>query len=96
VCVCVCVCVCVRVCVCACARACARARSSSNTQLKAENAFFPTAIHVLSQCGISYFADITGLLHTTIQFCKAIMPDTDYTQLFFLQFVTARIGQKIT
>ena len=46
--------------------------------------FFPTAIHVLSKCGISYFADLTGLLHITIQFCKAVIPHRDYTKLFFL------------
>ena len=56
----VCVCVCVRV----------RVYSSSVTQLTDENAFFPpAAIHVLSKCGISYFADLTGLLHTPIRVC---------------------------
>ena len=68
------VCVCVRACVC----------SSSITHLTDENAFFPTAIHVLSKCGISYFADLPGLLHTTIQFCKAIISRRAYTKLFFL------------
>jgi len=57
---------------CVCVRVCVRVRvySSSVTQLTDENAFFPpAAIHVLSKCGISYFADLTGLLHTPIRVC---------------------------
>lgn len=57
--------------------------SPSITHSTEENTVVPTAIHVLSKCRISRFADLTRLLHKQIQICKPITPHVNYTKSYF-------------